>query len=272
MDSHEGTYTKKFSARVEATFPGIVELDQTAFYHLGGGQPADCGVLNWDGGKALVNDVRKKNRIRHFTEGDSPEIGELVEGEIDWSRRYSHMRMHTSQHLVSAVVNELYNSDTVGNQIGAEKSRIDFKPLTVDQSEIEHIQEIVNDYISKDLKVKISEELRSNLENNKDIRSVLLSLKRNWISSEGPEVKKLEKKFSSFVNHRYGVAVSNGTAALEIAIKVLNLKPNDEVIIPNFTIFSNALAVLKQNLKLKFVDCGLYDWNMNLNELKKKNK
>ena len=106
--------------------------------------------------------------------------------------------------------------------------------------------------------------------NNKDIRSVLLSLKRNWISSEGPEVKKLEKKFSSFVNHRYGVAVSNGTAALEIAIKVLNLKPNDEVIIPNFTIFSNALAVLKQNLKLKFVDCGLYDWNMNLNELKKK--
>ena len=79
MDSHEGTYTKKFSARVEATFPGIVELDQTAFYHLGGGQPADCGVLNWDGGKALVNDVRKKNRIRHFTEGDSPEIGELVE-------------------------------------------------------------------------------------------------------------------------------------------------------------------------------------------------
>ena len=175
MDSHDGTYTKKFSARVEATFPGIVELDQTAFYHLGGGQPADFGVLSWDGGKALVNDVRKKNRIRHFTEGDSPEIGELVEGEIDWSRRYSHMRMHTSQHLVSAVVNELYNSDTVGNQIGAEKSRIDFKPLTVDQSEIEHIQEIVNDYISKDLKVKISEELRSNLENNKDIRSSMSS-------------------------------------------------------------------------------------------------
>tara|TARA_B100000609_G_scaffold165572_1_gene138326 strand:- start:475 stop:1191 length:717 start_codon:yes stop_codon:yes gene_type:complete len=175
MDSHEGTYTKKFSARVEATFPGIVELDKTAFYHLGGGQPADCGFLNWDGGKALVNDVRKKNRIRHFTEGDSPEIGELVEGEIDWTRRYSHMRMHTSQHLVSAVVNELHNSDTVGNQIGAGKSRIDFKPLAVDQSEIEQIQEIVNDYISKDLKVKISEELRSNLENNKDIRSSMSS-------------------------------------------------------------------------------------------------
>ena len=48
MGSHEGTYTKKFSAIVEDTFPGIVELDQTAFYHLGGGQPADFGVLSWD--------------------------------------------------------------------------------------------------------------------------------------------------------------------------------------------------------------------------------
>ncbi|MEC8076425.1 MAG: alanyl-tRNA editing protein [Candidatus Thermoplasmatota archaeon] len=175
MDSHEGTYTKKFSARVEATFPGIIELDQTAFYHVGGGQPADYGVLNWDGGKAYVNDVRKKNRIRHFIDGDSPEVGVQVEGEIDWTRRYSHMRMHTSQHLVSAVVNELYNSDTVGNQIGAENSRIDFKPLSISQSEIEHIQEIVNDYVSKDLKVNISEELRSNLENNKDIRSSMSS-------------------------------------------------------------------------------------------------
>ena len=69
MDSHEGTYTKKFSARVEATFPGIVELDQTAFYHLGGGQPADCGVLNWEGGKALVNDVRKKKQDKALYRG-----------------------------------------------------------------------------------------------------------------------------------------------------------------------------------------------------------
>ncbi len=103
-----------------------------------------------------------------------------------------------------------------------------------------------------------------------DINSVLSALKRKWISSEGPEVKKLENKFSGFVGHKYGVAVSNGTAALEIAIKLLNLNPRDEVIIPNFTIFSNALAVLKQNLQLKFVDCGIYDWNINLEELKKK--
>ena len=175
MDSHEGTYTKKFTAKVEASFPGIVELDKTAFYHLGGGQPADNGKIVWDGGEAVVNDVRKKNRIRHFIDGDLPEVGTIVEGEIDWERRYSHMRMHTSQHLVSAVVNEIHGSDTVGNQIGGQKSRIDFKPLSVDQQQIDEIQSTVNDYISKNLKIKISEELRENLENNTEIRSSMSS-------------------------------------------------------------------------------------------------
>lgn len=175
MDSHEGTYTRKFSAKVEASFPGIVELDKTAFYHLGGGQPADNGKIMWDGGEAVVNDVRKKNRIRHFIDGDLPEVGTIVEGEIDWERRYSHMKMHTSQHLVSAVVNEIHGSDTVGNQIGGQKSRIDFKPLSVDQPQIDEIQNTVNDYISKNLKIKISEELRENLENNTEIRSSMSS-------------------------------------------------------------------------------------------------
>ena len=175
MDSHEGTYTRKFNAKVKASFPGIVELDKTAFYHIGGGQPADSGKIVWDGGEAVVTDVRKKNRIRHFIEGDSPDIGTVIEGEIDWERRYSHMKMHTSQHLVSAVVNEIHGSDTVGNQIGDQKSRIDFKPLSIDQSQIDEIQNKVNDYISEDLKIQISEELRENLENNSEIRSSMSS-------------------------------------------------------------------------------------------------
>ena len=70
MASHEGTYRKEFSAKVEATFPGIVELDRTAFYHLGGGQPADTGKLSWDQNEITVVDVRKKNRIRHMVNGD----------------------------------------------------------------------------------------------------------------------------------------------------------------------------------------------------------
>lgn len=105
---------------------------------------------------------------------------------------------------------------------------------------------------------------------NSDIKSINKVLKSGWISSEGPEVIKFEKTFSKLVNRKFSIAVSSGTAALEIAIKSLNLKKNDEVIIPNFTIISNYLAVTKQNLSPKFVDCNLDTWNMDLDLLKKK--
>ena len=103
----------------------------------------------------------------------------------------------------------------------------------------------------------------------KDIISVNKALKAGWISSEGPEVKKFEKNFSKYIGHKYAVAVSSGTAALEIAIKSLNLKKGDEVIIPNFTIISNALAAIKQDLKIKLIDCGKFDWNMDVSQIKK---
>ena len=175
MASHNGTYKRKFGAEVTGVFPGIVELDQTAFYHLGGGQPADTGTLSWDAGEGRIFDVRKKNRIRHMIDGDLPEVGSTVAGSIDWDRRYSHMRMHTSQHLVSAVVSENYGSDTVGNQIGGDKSRIDFKPLKLSNSDINMLQDEVNDYIKKNLKIDINEADRSDLENNPDIRSSMSS-------------------------------------------------------------------------------------------------
>ena len=103
-----------------------------------------------------------------------------------------------------------------------------------------------------------------------DISYLNKSISKGWISSEGPEVKKFENDFSNFIGHKYSVAVSSGTAALEIAIKSLKLKKGDEVIIPNFTIISNAIAVLKENLNIKLIDCSIKDWNMNISEVKKK--
>lgn len=105
---------------------------------------------------------------------------------------------------------------------------------------------------------------------NDDIHSINKVIKKSWISSDGPEVKTFEKKFSKKINRKYSIAVSNGTAALEIAVKALGIKKNDEVIIPNFTIISNALAVIKQNAKPVLVDCDLETWNMNLDEIEKR--
>ena len=175
MNSHDGTYKKEFQSKVTAVYPGIVELEETAFYHLGGGQPSDKGTLNWEDGESIVYDVRKKNRIRHMIEGDLPEVGDSVNGKLNWDRRYTHMRMHTSQHLVSAIVSDLYGADTVGNQIGFDKSRIDFKPLKLSMNEIDDLIDRTNEYIAKDISVKISEANRSDLEGNPEIRSSMSS-------------------------------------------------------------------------------------------------
>ena len=102
----------------------------------------------------------------------------------------------------------------------------------------------------------------------KDVLKVNNVLNSGWISSEGSNVKKFEKTFSKFIGHKYGVAVSSGTAALEVAIKTLNLKKNDEIIIPNFTIISNALPAIKLGIKLRFIDCNIKDWNLDLKKLK----
>tara|TARA_B100000686_G_scaffold352515_1_gene454749 strand:- start:1779 stop:2918 length:1140 start_codon:yes stop_codon:yes gene_type:complete len=104
----------------------------------------------------------------------------------------------------------------------------------------------------------------------RDINSVNKVLKNGWISSDGPEVKKFESEFSKFIGRKYSVTVSSGTAALEIAIKALGIKKNDEVLIPNFTIISNALAVVKQQAKPVLVDCNLENWNIDINQLENK--
>lgn len=91
-----------------------------------------------------------------------------------------------------------------------------------------------------------------------------------WISSEGPFVKKFEEKFSSYIGKKYGIAVSSGTAALEIAVGAIGLKPGEEVIMPTFTIMSCALAVLAYEGVPVFVDAEPETWNINVDKIKEK--
>ena len=88
-----------------------------------------------------------------------------------------------------------------------------------------------------------------------------------WISSEGPFVKEFEQKMSERVGRKYGVAVSNGTAALEVAVQALGIQRGDEVIMPTFTIISCAMAVTKLGAVPVFVDSDLYTWNMKVEEI-----
>ena len=91
-----------------------------------------------------------------------------------------------------------------------------------------------------------------------------------WISSEGPFVKEFEQKMSDTVDRKYGIAVSNGTAALIVAVQALGMKKGDEVIMPSITIISCAMAVMKVGAVPVLVDSDLYTWNINTNEIEAK--
>jgi perosamine synthetase len=99
---------------------------------------------------------------------------------------------------------------------------------------------------------------------------LLNCIKTGWISSDGPYVKKFEDRFAKFVNRKFATTVSNGSVALEIALRSLKLKKGSEVILPTFTIISCCNAIINAGLKPVLVDCDFKTWNMNVEEVKKK--
>lgn len=151
----DGEYEKEFDAEVTKTkdSKGFIVLDKTLFYKEGGGQPADRGKISWNGQEAEVTDVQKEHgEVRHYldSEDELPEPGTEVHGKIDWERRYKHMRMHTAQHVVSLVVLERFGATTAGNQIHADRSRIDFKPVEFEEDDVERIEKAANSLVQKD--------------------------------------------------------------------------------------------------------------------------
>ena len=93
-----------------------------------------------------------------------------------------------------------------------------------------------------------------------------------WISSEGPFVKRFEQQMAEVVGRRHGIAVCNGTAALETAVAALGLEPGDEIIMPSFTIISCAAAIIRCGCVPVLVDSDPITWNMDVAKLKEKIK
>lgn len=95
-------------------------------------------------------------------------------------------------------------------------------------------------------------------------------LDTGWVSSEGPFVKKFENVFSSYIGREYGIAVTSGSAALDIAFKAIDIKEGDEVIMPTFTIISPAFSIIRQGGIPVLVDSDPVTWNMNVNQIEAK--
>jgi perosamine synthetase len=95
-------------------------------------------------------------------------------------------------------------------------------------------------------------------------------IETGWISSEGRFVSEFERRWSSFCGAEYGVAVSNGTAALQISVAALKLESGSEIIMPSWTIISCAIAILEAGCVPVLVDCDPATWCMNLDEVESK--
>src|SRR5947209_6265517 len=152
-------YAREFDARILERGPDFVVLDQTLFYAEGGGQPDDTGTLRWKDGEARVLRVTKeKGVVKHHV--DRMPSADGVHGVIDWDRRYKHMRMHTSQHLMSGLVFRTYGARTVGNQIHMDYSRVDFQPANFTPEDLKRIGDDCNRVIASSQAVRIFEEDR----------------------------------------------------------------------------------------------------------------
>jgi alanyl-tRNA synthetase len=168
---YDDCYLREFRGRViETADEGRkVYLDRTAFYPTSGGQPFDTGTL---AGIKVLEVVDEEDRIAHVLEsplvplqphpvrvGDLPELesGE-IEGRIDWTRRWDHMQQHTGQHLLSAVLIELYDITTVSFHLSADSSTIDISSPTLDSKRVEKMEERCAEIIAEARPIRITYE------------------------------------------------------------------------------------------------------------------
>ncbi|NOX71172.1 MAG: alanyl-tRNA editing protein [Candidatus Micrarchaeota archaeon] len=164
----DDSYLKEFDAKVVSVKDGkFVVLDRTAFYPNGGGQPYDTGkMIRGDEEFPVVFVGKFSGQISHEVGKEGLKEGDEVHCIIDWDRRYRLMKMHTTAHIVSTIINKETGALITGNQLGLDKSRIDFSLENFDREAFAKYIEMVNDAISRNLDVAVSSMPRSEVEAN----------------------------------------------------------------------------------------------------------
>ena len=138
-------YLREFDATVTAVDASgrVVQLDRTAFYATGGGQPHDTGTL---AGIPVV-DVRKDGgNTWHTLGGDDPlpSAGDAVHGELDWERRHALMRTHTALHVLCGVIWKEWGKAVTGGNMEPLRARMDFEFDPLPEGFGRRVEELVN--------------------------------------------------------------------------------------------------------------------------------
>ena len=155
------SYLQTFEAHVTAIDEaghGVV-LDRSAFYPGGGGQPYDLGTLAFGGSAYPIIRPRKAGEdVVHVLEAsaDLPAPGTLVQGQIDWPRRYKLMRTHTALHILCGVVFRNYGAQVTGGDMDPLQGRMDFEFENMQKELVQAIEATINVEMSKDHPIRIS--------------------------------------------------------------------------------------------------------------------
>jgi alanyl-tRNA synthetase len=130
---YHDSYLVRFTASIAGLSGGGCRLyfDRTAFYPSSGGQPNDLGTVN---GIAVADVVDEGDSIAHVLA--EPVGGSQVECAIDWQRRFDHMQQHTGQHVLSAVLVEMFGAQTVGFHMSAGYSTIDVSAAALEPAQV----------------------------------------------------------------------------------------------------------------------------------------
>jgi len=145
-------YAREFDASIVSVEGNRVVLDRTAFNPRGGGLVSDTGKL---GGANVSEVVKEGERIFHVV--DRPESmgqGDSVHGTLDWEKRYRIMRMHTTAHILSAIVNREAGALITGNQITPAESRMDFSLDAFDKDKVGDYVRMANEAARSGAEVK----------------------------------------------------------------------------------------------------------------------
>jgi len=152
---YSDSYIHEFEAEVlacEAQKKGfVIELDRTAFFPEGGGQPADTGFV----GEVRVRDVHEKDgRILHYT--DSPlAVGESFFCRIDFEQRLRRMQNHSGEHIFSGITNRLHGYDNVGFHMGEDCMTLDFSG-ELSWEELMEVEKLANEAVRDNRPVIVS--------------------------------------------------------------------------------------------------------------------
>lgn len=138
-------YLQEFDAIVTVFSEGSVELDRTAFYPGGGGQPSDQGQLLREGESFTVTKVKaREGSIWHSIDHEKLRQGEAVLGKVDWQHRYKLMRTHTAMHILCGVIWRDYGASVTGGNMTPGRGRMDFEFETMQKELVEEIEEKIN--------------------------------------------------------------------------------------------------------------------------------